>query len=200
MNTLTAQADFQEKYFSILESEKTLTSHVAGEAVEKPQPAVWMIVIPVFFVFFFFQFKRYKNGLKTFKHDFLRTRKRVLDSVHQSMVDNTHVDIEELVTAGNAPDQAREAYATWVKELVVFYRSLLEAEGRDYPSLVQSCYKKKSNYLLALNRLNTVERELNRAILPDLENQDERTTAAVEAIEKSTIDFRRNQAKEVFSR
>lgn len=200
MNKLTAKADFQEKYFSILENEKTLTSHVAGEAIDKPQPALWMIVIPVFFVFFFFQFTRYKNGLKNFKHDFLRTRKRVLDSVHQALVDNTHVNIEELVAAGNAPDQARDAYAAWVKELVVFYRSLLEAEGRDYPSLVQSCYRKRSNYLLVLNRLTTVERELNRAILPDLENQDEETASAVEAIEKSTADFRRNLAKEVFSR
>lgn len=197
---MTAKTDLQEKYFSILKNEQTLTSHVAGEAIEKPRLALWMIVIPVFFVFFFFQFKRYENGLKSFKNDFLRTRKRVLDSVHQALTDNTDVNIEELVVAGNAPDQARDAYAAWINELVVFYRSLLEAEGRDYPSLVQSCYRKRSNYLLVLNKLNTVERELNRAILPDLENQDERTTAAVESIEKSTTDFRRNQAKEVFSR
>ncbi len=200
MNTLTTESDFQEKYFSILENEKTLASHVAGDAIEKPQPALWMIVIPVFFVFFFFQFKRYKNGLKSFKHDFFRTRKRILDSVHQALADKTHINIEELVEAGNAPDQARSAYGVWVKELVAFYRSLLEAEGSDYHSLVQSCYKKKSNYLLALNRLNTAEQELNRAILPDLETQDERTSAAVESIEKSTADFRRNLAKEVFSR
>ena len=200
MNNLNAKADLQEKYFSILENEEALTSHVAGEAIEKPQPALWMIVIPVFFVFFFFQFNRYKNGLKSFKHDFLRTRKRVLDSVHQAMVDNSHINVEELVASGNAPDQARAAYGVWVNELVVFYRSLLEADGRDYPSLVQSSYKKRSNYLLALNKLNTVERDLNRALLPDLENQDERTAMAIEAIEKSTADFRKHQAKVVFSR
>jgi len=63
---MTAGAEMQEKYSSILENEKDLTSYVAGRVIEKPQPALWMIVIPVFFVFFFFQFKRYKDGLKNF--------------------------------------------------------------------------------------------------------------------------------------
>ncbi len=159
-----------------------------------------MILIPVFLFSSFFQFKRYKDGLKSFKVDFITMRKRVLDSVHQSLTDNTSIDIDELVAAGNAPARARDAYGAWINELVVFYRSLLEAEGSDYPSLVQSCYRKRSNYLLALNRLNTVERDLNRARLPELDHADERTNVAIEAIEKSISGFRRNQVKEVFSR
>ena len=200
MDNRDKKPDLQEKYSFILENERALTSHVAGEAIDKPQPALWMILIPVFFVFFFFQFKRYKNGLKDFKHNFFRTRKRVLDSVHQAVVDHGPVDIGELVEAGNAPDQAREAYGSWVRELAGFYRVLLEAEGRNYRSLVRSCYQKKSNFLIALSRLNNVERELNRALFPNLEDDDEQTTTAVESIERSVADFRRNQAKEIFSR
>ncbi|MDJ0621558.1 MAG: NF038143 family protein [Desulfocapsaceae bacterium] len=192
--------NLQEKYNSILENERVLTAHVAGEVIDKPLLSLWMILIPVFFVFYYFQFKRYKNGLTNFKHDFLRTRKRVLDAVHKALADKSHINLEELIAASNAPQHARDAYGAWVNELIVFYRSLMEANGSDYTSLVQSCYGKKSNYLLALNRLNSVERELNRALLPDLENEDERTTAAVESIEKSTAEFRRNQASDVFSR
>lgn len=201
MTTMDNSVKLQEKYNCVLDNEKALTLHVAGEAIEKPQPALWMILIPVFFVFFFFQFNRYKNGLKNFKHDFLRTRQKVLDAVHQAIIDQEEVDINELVATGYAPEQARDAYGLWVSELAVFYRSLFEAEGSDYRSLVQSSYRKKSNYLLAINRLNTVERDLNRALFPDLEeDDDERTTTAVESIEKSCADFRRNQAKEIFSR
>ncbi len=193
-------AIFQERYRVILENEKALTSYVAGEAIDKPQPAMWMILIPIFFVFFYFQFKRYKEGLKSFKFDFMKTRKRVLDAVHQALVYDTPVNVEELVALGNAPKEAREAYGAWIEELATFYRSLLQAEGRDYPSLLKSCYKKQSNCLIALNKLTTVERGLNKALVPDLDTQDERTLMAIASIERSCEDFRRNQANEVFSR
>lgn len=197
---MTARTEIQAKYSAILEQEKNLTSYVAGEVIDKPQPALWMIVIPIFFVFFYFQFKRYKDGLKNFKHDFLGTRKRVLDAVHLALMNNSSLDTEGLIAAGHAPEHARAAYGAWVNELVVFYRSLLEADGSDYSSVVRSCYKKKSSYLIALDRLNAVERDLNRALLPELTSSDEETATAVAAIEKSTADFRRKQAKEVFSR
>jgi hypothetical protein len=35
-------------------------------------------------------------------------------------------------------------------------------------------------------------------LFPNLDNMDERTTMAIEAIEKCAADFRRNQAKEIF--
>ena len=120
MDNRNHKADFQEKYRSILENEKMLTSHVAGEVIDKPLLSLWMIMIPVFFVFYYFQFKRYKNGLTNFKHDFLRTRKRVLDAVHKAIADKSDIDMDELIAASNAPEHAREAYGAWVNELVVF--------------------------------------------------------------------------------
>jgi len=115
-------------------------------------------------------------------------------------MNDSGIDVEGLIAAGNAPDQAYAAYGAWVNELIVYYRSLLKANGRDYPSLVQSCYKKKSTFLTALDRLNSAESDLNRALVPELAPNDEETASAVEAIEKSAADFRRKQAKEVFSR
>jgi hypothetical protein len=195
---MNVTSEFREKYCTVLENEKAITSHIAGKVIDKPQLSLWMILVPVFFVFYFFQFKRYKNGLQTFKVDFIKTRKRVLDAVHQSLVDNKRVDIEALVSAGNVPDHARAAYGVWIQRLVAFFTSLLEAEGHDYSALVKSCYKKKSSYLIVLHGLNTAEQDLNRALFPNLDNMDERTTMAIEAIEKCAADFRRNQAKEIF--
>lgn len=197
---MAAEADLREKYFAILENEKEFTAHVAREVIDKPQLSLWMILIPVFFVFYYFQFKRYRDGVKIFKKEFIKTRKRVLEAVYQTMEDDRQVNIEKLVAASDAPEQARPAYGAWVNELVVFYRSLMEAEGNDYRSLVQSCYREQSNFLIALNRLNTIERNLHRALLPHLENPDEQTTSTVASIEKSSADFRRNQAMKVFSR
>lgn len=191
--------DLLEKYTSILQNEEALTAYVAGEVIEKPQLALWMILIPVFFVFYFFQLRRYKDGLRSFKRDFIITRQRVLEAVYQAMSVKEEVDIESLVSKGNAPKRADEAYRKWVNELILFFQSLLEAEGDDFASLVRFTYRKKSNYLLVLNKLNTVEKALNRALIPGLEVADDRTSQAVEAIERSTTTFRRNQAKELFA-
>jgi len=189
-----------EKYGAILENERVLTSHVAGEVIDKPRLSLWMIMMPIFFVFYYFQFQRYKNGLRSFKRDFIRTREHVLDAALQAAANNQEINIEELVAAGNAPEQAREAYRSLIAELAAFYQTLLEAEGHDYPSLVQVSYRKKSNYLIVLNKITLLEHQLNRALLPGFDPGDERTTLAVETIEKSTANFRRSQAKEVFAR
>ena len=189
----------EQKYAFVLENEQALTNHVAGDAIDKPQLALWMILIPVFFVFYFFQFKRYKNGLKSFKANFIITRKGVLDLVYQAMENKEKPDIEDFVEAGNVPTPAQAAYREWVAELAVCFQALLQADGDDYPALVTSCYRKKSNYLIALNRLNDLEKALNSALLPELASQDAQAAMAVASIEKSTAHFRRTQAKTIFS-
>lgn len=72
-------SDMTQKRDLILAEERQFASRVSEQVIDKPQLAVWMILIPVFFVFYFWQLKRYAGGRKTFAEKFLITRSRTLD-------------------------------------------------------------------------------------------------------------------------
>ena len=50
---MKSSSSLSEKHDLILANEKLLAQKVAADVIDKPQLALWMIVIPVFFVFYF---------------------------------------------------------------------------------------------------------------------------------------------------
>ena len=189
----------EDKRDLILASERQLAAGVASEVVDKPVLAAWMILIPIFFVFYYFQFKRYKNGLREFKRNFLVTRSRALDASYDAIAHGTRVDFDALVDVSDSPDQVRSEYQDWVKALVEYYQLLLRSEGDSFAELVRSSHKKKSSYLLSLNKLSTAERVYDEALVPLLPGDPESISAVVKQMEQTTESFRREQAAEIFS-
>jgi hypothetical protein len=58
----------------------------------------------------------------------------------------------------------------WLNVLIDHYMDLLQAEGDHIEDLIKSVYKNRTNYLLFINRLNSVEKKFNTALkshLPD---------------------------------
>jgi len=189
----------EEKRECILAGEKRLASGVAIDVIDKPLLVLWMILIPIFFVIYFFQLKRYKNGLNDFIGNFLITRERALDAVYESLVDKVDLDMDELVDVSDSPEQVREEYRHWVSALVEYYRGLLQATGDSFDELVRSAHNNKSSYLLHVNKLNHAERAYNKALLPYLPGDRETVSSVVAAMQKSTERIRREQAAETFS-
>ncbi len=183
----------------ILTHERRFAGHVAGEVVDKPVLARWMILIPVFFVFYFYQLKRYKSGLKDFSENFLLTRERTLDAVWEASTTKTSADLDRVVELSDIPPEALDHYRVWVELLADHYHSLIQASGGSYDELVKTAYKKKSNYLKRLEHLNQVEADLNTALAPLLPGDEETIETVIKSIQDSVKRLRQSQSKEFFS-
>ncbi len=189
----------EEKWAAILENEKQCASRIALEVIDKPVLALWMILIPVFFVFYFWQLKRYSNGLRDFTKNFLITREKSLQLAYEELpaADTPHVD-EIVEQAADLTEKQKKLYRRWVEVLVCHYHRLLLVDGDSYEELVRNHYKKKSNFLLAMNQLNISEKQFNRELFP----QD--TTAGsvqsvVTAMEQAVEKERKKEANLIFS-
>jgi hypothetical protein len=194
---MEADLDFNREL--ILAHERRFAGYVAGEVVDKPVLAMWMILIPVFFVFYFYQLKRYKSGLKDFSENFLLTRKRTLDAVWEGATSKTSADLERVVELSDIPPGAQGQYRAWVELLADHYLLLIQARGGSYDELVKAAYKKKSNYLQRLENLNQVEVDLNTALAPHLPGDEQTIEAVIESIQESVKRLRQSQSKEIFS-
>ena len=191
--------DFDQNRELILTNERAIARQVAGKVIDKPQLAMWMILIPVFFVFYFFQLKRYKNGLQDFSENFLITRQRTLDAVWEATTSKTNADLESVVELSDIPAGVKDQYRVWVEQLADNYLLLIQASGGTYDELVKAAYKKKSNYLLGLKNLNRVEADFNQALAPHLPGDQESIESVIKSMQSSVKDLRRNQAEEIFS-
>ena len=74
----------EDKKRQILNNEEFMARQLARRVIEKPVPAVWMILIPVFFVFYAWKIKQYANGLKDFAEHYLISRRRGLDAAFEA--------------------------------------------------------------------------------------------------------------------
>lgn len=182
----------------ILADEKQFAAQVSNRVIDKPRLDVWMILIPVFFIFYFWQLKRYAKGRKTFAEKFLITRQRALDEALRSAESGQDPNIETLVLASDIPTETRQAYRPWVTLLVGHYRDLILAQGSSYPELVKSTHKTRTNYLLFLNRLNQVERDFDASLKPHLQKTTENVNGIIKLMEESVTSLRRQRAEAIF--
>jgi hypothetical protein len=195
---MTNQQTMAHKRDLILAEEKQFAARVSVKVIDKPRLDVWMILIPVFFIFYFWQLKRYAKGRKTFAEKFLITRKRSLDEALRSAESGNDPDIEALVQASDIPAETRQGYRIWVTLLVAHYTDLILAQGSSYPALVRSTYKSRTNYLLFLNHLNRVERDFDAALKPHLEKTTENVNGIIKLMEESVTSLRRQLAEAIF--
>jgi len=191
--------ELEEKGRMILAQERLFADILASRALSKPKPNVWMILIPIIFVFYMNDYKKYKDGRQVFANQYLMSRKRALDEAVASLTANRDPDLEPLVSVSDLPEAARQQYHDLLTVLIENYRDLLQTEGETVNDLVRAAYANKTNYLLFLNRLNRAEKELNAALRPVLDDTDKEMGDVIMTIERSSEELRRSRAEEIFS-
>jgi hypothetical protein len=191
--------ELEEKGRMILAQERLFADILASRALSKPKPNVWMILIPIIFVFYMNDYKKYKDGRQVFADQYLMSRKRALDEAVASLTANRDPDLEPLVSVSDLPEAARQQYHDLLTVLIENYRDLLQTEGETVNDLVRAAYANKTNYLLFLNRLNRAEKELNAALRPVLDDTDKEMGDVIMTIERSSEELRRSKAEEIFS-
>jgi hypothetical protein len=188
-----------DKSSLIQEHEELFARALSLKVINKPKLSIWMILIPVIFVHYFYQFQKFTAGRKMFVENYLISRKHALDEAVAVADTGKEPEIERLAKLSNLPAGIREQLSEVLAVLVEHYIILLRANGRDFESLVRSAYRNQMNYLLFINRLNNTEKLLYTALMPHLNETNDNINDIVSAIEFHSIKLRKESADRIFS-
>ena len=194
------------KHENILSQERSLAKAVASAVIESRPPTVWEITIPILFILNLFRFKRSRE---IFALNFLFTKKLALEAAFYMIKDGQSKEeamtrikekTKEILASDNKEIYSQKIRQKQLKEmglLIDHYRKLLEAEDKDYASMMRNAYQTRENYSAFLARLKQAEKEVNTAA-----QQTVRATAASDLVlkmEKATERIRAAQAEKIFS-
>lgn len=188
----------QEKRQILLAHERRLANHVARTVIEKPVLSVWMVLVPIFFVYYFYRLKKFAQGREDFVQNFMKTRNRAMEAACESLASDARPNVQKVVARSSAPKETHGVYAEWVRVLIEQYRDLLKAEGDTVDDLIRSVYRRRANYLLSLNQLGNAERRFNAVLRPHLDDGMEDAGGIIRMMEKATEAFRRKEAERIF--
>jgi hypothetical protein len=188
-----------EKKQLILANETAMARQLALHVIEKPVPRVWMIFIPVFFVFYFWKLKEYETSLKVFVENHLISRRRTLEAVVAAEEGRQPVDIGQLTARIEMQEDTRPLCAEWLTVLAGHFRLLLVASGDSYPDLVRSGYRDKANYLSFCRKLGKAETAFNMALLPTIEGDSTDLCQITDMMAEGMNNLRCREAEEIFS-
>jgi hypothetical protein len=191
-------AELKDKSTLILEQEEKFAITLAAQVMDKPRLSLWMILIPIFFVFYFNDLNKYKNGCKKFAEHYMIDKKRALTEAVEVVSKGREPDIRALANLSNMNSNIREKQAKILAVLVEHYIILLNAHGEDFASLIRTAYGTQTDYLLFLNRLNQAEIEVNKALKPDLQKSHEGINDIVSRMEDLSARLRRETAESIF--
>lgn len=189
---------FEQKKEMILQRELMFANAIGAKVFEKPQVHFWMVLIPILFLYFIYRMQRFKSGRMKFDQEFMTTRRKAMDLAVEALETGVKPNIDRLSRESGITDALEKPYAAWLRALVEHYDDLLAANGESFEALVRSTYHNRTNYLLTLNRLNTVEKEFYAALKPQLA-ATEGAAAVIEAIEEHSRRLRRDLAEQIFA-
>ena len=192
-------ASIDEKREWILENEYQLAGRISREIIHRPELNIWMIIIPVIFVYFFFQLNRSVSAKKEFVQNFVLSRKNILNEACALSEDGAKPDFEEMAKYEKVPDSAVEAYKTWANVLFEHYQMLLDEKGDSYAGLIRGRYENRDRYLLILDRISKVENEFHKALHKNWDGSVKNAGDVITAMEKSLPLLRREEADGIFS-
>lgn len=195
------------RYELILSQERSLAKAVASEVIESNPITVWEIMMPFIFIYNILRFKRARE---IFTLNFLFTKKLGLEAALEMIkkgqprqdviakIEDKTNDILASDKKGVYSDKIRQNQLKEIELLIDHYLKLLEAEGKDYPSLIKNAYKTQGNYTNFLHQLKHAEKEVNRAALQTL-GKTQTASEMVSAIEKAADRMRMAEADKIFS-
>ncbi len=182
----------------ILQSELAFANAVGAAVFEKPKVSFWMVLVPLLFLYFIYRMQKFKSGRMNFDREFMTTRRKALDLAVKAVEADAKPDIDQIAGQTGLMSVLERPYASWLKALVDYYTDLLAATGDSFESLVRSAYRNRTNYLLTLNRLNTVEKDFYAALKPQMA-ATEGAAAIIATIEEHSRRLRRELAESIFA-
>jgi hypothetical protein len=192
------------KYENILAQERALAKTVASAVIGQTPVTVWDVLIPIVFVFNVLKFKRARE---VFTLNFLFTKKLALQGAFDMVKrgqsrDDALGQIRDRTIQILASDKKgiysikiRQKQMREMELLLDHYFRLLNAEGKDYGSMVKHAYRTRQNFAAFVKELEGIEKEVNRAAsqtagtasAPDIISKMEETAGRLRATQVETI-------------
>lgn len=177
--------------------ERALARKLALEIFDRPRPQIWMILVPLFFVFFIQKIRQYSSGLEDFVDNYMRPRLAALDIAAASLSDRDGAErIEEL--ARQVPENVRPLFVDWMTMLTDHYRELLQTGGADVGAMIRGAYRTRTDYLLWCNVLNRTENSYNLALMPAIDGEQDDVGSIISRMHDSLTRLRREDAEAVY--
>lgn len=192
--------DLDEKKNLILSAQTSTSRQLALHVIEKPIPRVWMIFIPILFVFYFMKLKEYESALKNFAEHHLLPWHRTLEAAFTATVSGRPVDISPLVEQiGHEQEETRIAYTEWLTLLAGHFQLLLSVKGDSYPDLVRAAYQDKTNYASFCQQLDKIEARFNLALLETIEGDSSDLSRVTKAMTYGMTNLRVQETDKIFN-
>ena len=199
-------SDLKKKLGVILTHEQSLARSVAVSVIRPKPLSVWEVLIPIIFIM---MFMKSREEREVFIQNLMFTKKMALEAAlemtrDQQSVEEVMAPIEEqtreLVAAtpdSIYSDQIRQEQLNEVRLLIDHYSRLLNAEGKDFRSLLLSAYPTHSGYARFLKQLEAAEAQVTAAARRTLGAQTDTGTLA--RIETAVNSIRIKEAKEFYT-
>lgn len=183
----------------IADQERSFAWGLARRVIDIPRLSMWMVLIPIILVYHMYRHKNALKGRSAFVEHYLLSRTRSLEEAYHALAEQRLPDIDGVVArAVDLPETARPAYRSWITVLIQHYNDLLQASGSDFRALVHRAYHTRSNYLMFINQLNQLEKNLNSALYVHLAETTVHVAETILRIETVTAELRRLLADELF--
>ena len=182
----------------ILAQERSFTNSLASAVLEKPGLSVWMILIPIIFLYYFYKFHEYSQGRKQFVENYLSTREKALDEAAAALSDHRDPDPEGIFSLPGIPGNAIKRHRELVSLLIEHYTGLIKSGEKSYEDMARAVYRERSNYLMMAAHINRAEMALNRALRPHIERESGSVSEVIRTLEATSERLRREAAEKIF--
>jgi hypothetical protein len=191
----------EEKYGLIRQRDERFAFELAKQIIEKPKVTIWIIFMPVFFVFYAQRIQKYKKDIHGFVKHYLHTKMLALDAALEEGIGGGPLEEgSEPVQGSGLEDKGQIIREKQFQELDLLrehYLLLLKSPGTSYPELLVNAYGTSGAYRSFLNKLIRAEEEVNRAVLsvhhPGAEAQE-----VVERMDRASERLREQEIEEIF--
>ena len=189
--------DLTQKKEIILSHELAFANEIGAAVFEKPKVSYWMIFIPILFLYFIYRMQKFRNDRIKFNEEFMSACRLAMENAFDVAEPHGKTETEDAAPGSTLPLPLQKPYASWIETLSSHYMDLLAANGDDFEFLVRAAYCNRNNYLLALERLNSAEKEFYAALRP-LMAQVEGISGIIDTIESRSRRLRSETACLIF--
>lgn len=191
--------DLEERKQLILDQETTIAKQLARRVLERPTPPIWMIFIPIFFVFHAWRIKQYGTSLKSFADNHLQARRCALDAAASAVASGQPPDLAEILSAvADLPPQGHAPYRQWLTLLIDHYRRLLSCRGASCSALFRNAYGNFAALERAFADLAAAEQEVRLALITTLDGDQQHLRRVVDNIAQQLATLNGEAARQVF--
>jgi hypothetical protein len=193
----------QTPYDLIWNQENQFAYRIAKQVLQKPKISVWLVLIPILFLYYAHKIQQYKAAVHDFSKGLMRSKVLALDSAKEEIdsgrKDTGFQDAFLSEDLGNSPNvmQVRDKQIAEVELLKSHYKKLLGRQGSTYRELVRKAYRTGADYRIFLTRLAEAEKAVHDAVLrayhPNQESQN-----VTKKMQKAAMALRQEEMKTFF--